>query len=648
MPLYVALTDLGAVEVIRWNNDTVLRRVSAGVLKTDGEFQAAAALLANAGGATSLQLVGNALRAVGTDANQPINLRSKGSSAVVINGVAGDGTGGLQVWTGGATPAQRLSVSGGTPLTVYPAQGGNAMRVYREGETGIRAWITDMGVLGFGGATGTPDTVLYRSAADVLATDDAFTITRAYAGALLTLANTDAGGSGIISTLGAAGLYLLRSMITGDTQYRFQITAAGALTWGAGGGTAPDVTLYRAAADQLRTDDTLVVARATAAAICYITNTDAGGAGLALTMANAGRSALYTVIAGEGIARFSVAADGTHNWGPGNAATDTNLYRSAAGIVKTDGELHAVTALVAGAGAASSLQLRDNSLRAVGSDVNHNINLRAKGTGVVTINAFANDASGGLAVYGGGATAPVRATIGQATPLTVYPAAGNNAMRVLKETEAAFRFTITDVGTHTWSDGVGGADTNLYRAAADTLKTDDRFVAAGGLDAGGAVVSNVATPVAGTDAATRAFVESTAARGCPAVPAQSSVNGTAAGAGEVRDDVLGVYQFTALAGRRYVVHYTGGAVIDTAGGTWQCNVRMASGAAPTSASTMVASTYCPPPYANSYVPVNASAPFTPAAGDVRLAVFYTRPAGAGTLTPVNLRSLWVEDVGAAA
>lgn len=49
-------------------------------------------------------------------------------------------------------------------------------------------------------------------------------------------------------------------------------------------------------------------------------------------------------------------------------------------------------------------------------------------------------------------------------------------------------------------------DTNLYRDAADTLKTDDKFIAAQGLDAGSNQIENVADPVADDDAATKAWV----------------------------------------------------------------------------------------------------------------------------------------------
>jgi hypothetical protein len=52
---------------------------------------------------------------------------------------------------------------------------------------------------------------------------------------------------------------LLSGRVTGDTQDRFLIDTDGSLNWGPGGSTAPDVRLYRSAADTLRTADNLVV-----------------------------------------------------------------------------------------------------------------------------------------------------------------------------------------------------------------------------------------------------------------------------------------------------------------------------------------------------------------------------------------------------
>ena len=46
------------------------------------------------------------------------------------------------------------------------------------------------------------------------------------------------------------------------------------------------------------------------------------------------------LLTGDGFNRFILAADGKSEWGPGNLTQDTNLYRDAAGVLKTDGALH--------------------------------------------------------------------------------------------------------------------------------------------------------------------------------------------------------------------------------------------------------------------------------------------------------------------
>ncbi|MGW2706969.1 hypothetical protein [Streptomyces sp. NPDC001340] len=53
-------------------------------------------------------------------------------------------------------------------------------------------------------------------------------------------------------------------------------------------------------------------------------------------------------LAGEGTARLVIFADGKTEWGDGTNARDTNLYRSAANVLKTDDKL--VTAIGLGVG----------------------------------------------------------------------------------------------------------------------------------------------------------------------------------------------------------------------------------------------------------------------------------------------------------
>ncbi len=60
-------------------------------------------------------------------------------------------------------------------------------------------------------------------------------------------------------TVAATGSVAINEKVTGDSQNRFQVLGDGTLGWGSGSG-APDVNLYRSAADNLKTDDNFHVA----------------------------------------------------------------------------------------------------------------------------------------------------------------------------------------------------------------------------------------------------------------------------------------------------------------------------------------------------------------------------------------------------
>lgn len=60
--------------------------------------------------------------------------------------------------------------------------------------------------------------------------------------------------------------------------------------------------------------------------------------------------------------------------------------------------------------------------------------------------------------------------------------------------EAFERFRVQNDGRLTWGGGVSGRDTNLYRDAADSLKTDDKFTVAGEFVNTGAQSFTVFTP----------------------------------------------------------------------------------------------------------------------------------------------------------
>lgn len=62
---------------------------------------------------------------------------------------------------------------------------------------------------------------------------------------------------------------------------------------------------------------------------------------LNLTGATASSTVLTAAVSGDTVSRYAINADGGMNWGPGNGATDTNLYRAATAILQTDSSLQA-------------------------------------------------------------------------------------------------------------------------------------------------------------------------------------------------------------------------------------------------------------------------------------------------------------------
>lgn len=69
--------------------------------------------------------------------------------------------------------------------------------------------------------------------------------------------------------------------------------------------------------------------------------------------------------------------------------------------------------------------------------------------------------------------------------------------------ESVNRWSMNHSGRMEWGSGSLTRDTNLYRNAANELKTDDKLVAALGLDAGSQKVSNIADGTTTTDAASK-------------------------------------------------------------------------------------------------------------------------------------------------
>lgn len=179
-------------------------------------------------------------------------------------------------------------------------------------------------------------------------------------------------------TAATAGTDVFSSRVTGDTVARFTIDADGSLRWGSGSGAADctlsrytatgleldctlrmtnaqllfgpggDVNLYWGASNTLKTDDNLTVV---------------GNIATSGTLTGTGASSTAALVGGlvtaDTFDRYRVQVGGKTEWGPGNGARDTNLYRSGVGLLATD---HSLVLAAAGGG----VQVKEGSNATMG------------------------------------------------------------------------------------------------------------------------------------------------------------------------------------------------------------------------------------------------------------------------------------------
>ncbi len=182
-------------------------------------------------------------------------------------------------------------------------------------------------------------------------------------------------------------------------------------------------------------------------------------------LATAGTVLHTSKVTGDANPRFNVYADGKMEWGPGNAAPDTNLYRAGVNVLKTDTYLRSGLNLRAMDGATAQTTIGSvgpagESAILLGSGLDTNLYRSAADTlktddGLVTNNTLGITALSGPILANNG-------WIGANTSVS-----GN--MAYLGATAGSTAGPGIALGT--------GLDTNLYRSAANILKTDDQFQA---------------------------------------------------------------------------------------------------------------------------------------------------------------------------
>jgi hypothetical protein len=178
--------------------------------------------------------------------------------------------------------------------------------------------------------------------------------------------------TGSVTSVGSSSSSVAeQNQVTGDTFPRWQQLASGYMSWGPGN-TAGDTNLYRGGANVLKTDNSLTVLTRlgvgqdapSVSTIAATTTTDQNAIKLTNTLAggNTGSSSILSIaqtansrgigykVGTESQNRWTMLHDGSMTWGPGgNTSPDTNLYRSAAGVLTTDTALTVGGTVSAGA-----------------------------------------------------------------------------------------------------------------------------------------------------------------------------------------------------------------------------------------------------------------------------------------------------------
>jgi len=303
-------------------------------------------------------------------------------------------------WATGHGISAQPSISPGSSSAYDATMTATTDRAYQSrvsGDTSSRHVIYTDGKLEWGDGT-SRDTNLYRIGANRLATDDSFTITAgelsigaglsgnsvfSYTNASATnnglnLTNTaSAGNSGSphvrMESINVGSL-AFTSRITGDTSSRFLQTVAGSMQWGPGGSASRDVTLYRNAVGQLKTDTGFTAANVSIGAaldtsllyvsgdgttsnVKLVTSAETSPSTAVLRIeiptpatASVSKRGFDYRVASDSVSRIrfdmnggldadgtTVSASGSGTlWFGDGALADVNLYRKGANIMRTD------------------------------------------------------------------------------------------------------------------------------------------------------------------------------------------------------------------------------------------------------------------------------------------------------------------------
>jgi hypothetical protein len=193
------------------------------------------------------------------------------------------------------------------------------------------------------------------------------------------------------------------------------------------------------------------------------------------TTADPNTPVLGSRVTGDSTNRLQVDADGLFTWGPGSGGGDTNLYRDAGNGLKTDDALTTVGNLTTNANLRALGTSRLDVAVGIAADAASDARLYIERDGATRrgLHIKNTGASGGLNTFFSETSAAAGASAGLLAGLVTG--------------ESFERYAVEHNGSMQWGDGAGAFDTNLFRGAASQLKTNDAFVADGGITSGAAL-----------------------------------------------------------------------------------------------------------------------------------------------------------------
>lgn len=224
------------------------------------------------------------------------------------------------------------------------------------------------------------------------------------------------------ATAGGTTAVVLGSGVWDDSNYRWLVRGSGKIEWGTGAG-APDTTLERFAAGDLKTAGVFRAVQLRSEGNVYVDETAVGGR-------------VYF-----------------------GSSFDVSIYRGGSDILATDDQFWSAESVVAHATEANQVWIGATASAVLGPGITFGSSMDTN-------------------VYRGGADILKTDDNFEAAQLRAINAANQGVIVLQLGTNGAAnpQLKIDAAGTHYWGDGSAAQDTNLYRGGANQLKTDDDFM----------------------------------------------------------------------------------------------------------------------------------------------------------------------------